>query len=423
VKLLPPISAVSIQGIAHMDVYANHLAQLNRSHRVTASEDICNAQGLKLLARGASLDEASLAKLARQKLLKPLDSSVGITGQLDSTRLTEAFTELAAQQADGEGLLTLLPRPLAELCAHVDRQPLLCQRLTVMREVFPLRFQRSLFGALLTMAMVKTGGWQGLSLPSLFVAGLARAIGLLHLPESLMQGEIQANADLQHLFESHPVISLEILRGSIDPVTADAILNQHEHLDYSGFPRGYRAGPPSREAQLLGAADWLAWLCLEQIGGQANALGYARAPLRLVRQFWSEPVYHAANELIDAIGGDYRPLVSESQRPDWLDQLLAHQRQMARQWQQLAANPPQENSQNGPQGSRMLASLHSICTSSGLLSPEYERWIEHVQTQRLSAAYAELDDVHLQLCSLEPLLQRTHLLLAKHAQPADAAMA
>lgn len=406
-----------------MDVYASHLAQLNRSHRVTASEDICNAQGLKLLARGASLDEASLAKLARQKLLRPLDSSIGIVGQLDSTRLVEAFTELAAQHADGEGLLRLLPRPLAELCALLDRQPLLCQRLTVMREVFPLRFQRSLFGALLAMAMVKTGDWQGLSLPGLFVAALARAIGLLHLPENLMHSETQANADLQHLFESHPVISREIIRSSIDPVTAEAILNQREHLDNSGFPRGYRAGPPSREAQLLGAADWLAWLCLEQIGGQASTLGYAQAPLRLVRQFWSEPVYHAASELIQALGGDYRPLVSESERPAWLEQLLAHQRQMARQWQELVANPLQENSQNGPQGTWMLASLHSICASSGLLSQEYERWIEHVQEQRLSAAYAELDDVHLQLCSVEPLLQRTRLLLDNHAQPADAAVA
>ena len=67
-----------------MDVYASHLVSLNANHAVTAHEDICNAQGLKLLARGSRMDEATLTKLAVQKLLKPLGESVGIAGELDS---------------------------------------------------------------------------------------------------------------------------------------------------------------------------------------------------------------------------------------------------------------------------------------------------------------------------------------------------
>jgi hypothetical protein len=416
--------ASRMQELVEMDFYANHLAQLQPSHQLTASEDICNAQGLKLLARGARLDEATLARLALQKLLKPLGDSVGIEGTLNGARMVEAFHELAKEYADGAALLRQLPLPLIELCASLDRQPLLCQRLTVMREVCPTRFRRTLFGTLLALGMTKTITWRGLSLPTLFIAAMARSIGLLHLPALLMHSEAQSSAEAQRQFESHPVVSHEMLRRSIDPVTADAILNQHEHLDGSGFPRGWRAGAPSHEAQLLGAADFIAWLCLEQVGSGAGVLGHALAPLRLLRQFWSGPIYHAAGELIQTLGNGCPPLTSESERPLWLAHLRERQQRMGQQLHMLLQQRRQAASEASQrQRNDLLDALHGISASSGLLSPEYERWIGHVQEQQLRAAYAEMDDAHLQLCCLEPLLQRAQLLCESQPRAAESAVA
>jgi hypothetical protein len=397
-----------------MDVYASHLATLNAHHQITATEDICTAQGLKLLSRGARLDETTLTRLAVQKLLKPLGESVGIGGELNGAQLAVLIGELAAQHGDGAALLRLLPLPLSELCSSLDRQPLLCQRLTVMRAVFPARFRRTLFGAVLALAMVKSGQLRGLSLPGLFVAALARSIGLLHLPEALMNREVQGSVEEQRQYESHPVISREMIRRNIDPVTAEAILNQHERLDGSGFPRGWRVAAPGLEAQLLGVADFIAWLWLERLEAQASRIAHVLEPLRLLRLFWSGSVFNAACTLIQTLGSDCPPLVEEAERPAWLATLLARQRQMGRQLALLLEQPGaalgDESSPGLRQRSCLLETLQRIATSSGLLSPEYERWINHVREQQLSIAYAEMDQVYLQLSCLEPLLQRTRLL-------------
>jgi|GEM_PF-3618223 len=399
-----------------MDAYASHLARLGPSHQVTAQEDICNAQGIKLLARGSRLDDGVLTKLAMQKLLKPLGESIGIGGQLDSAQLMAACAELAQEQADLPGLMALLP--MAELCSTLERQPLLCQRLTVMRQVSPARFRRTLFGALLVQGMIRLGGLRGLSSSALFVAALARSIGLLHLPTELMQGEVQDSAEAQHQFESYPVISREMIRRSLDAVSAEAILDQHEHLDGSGFPRGWRAGSPRLEAQLLGLADYIAWLCLEQVGS-AGRLIHALGPLRLLRPFWSAGLFEAARELLQSQGRACPPLVEEAARAVWLVDLKARQQVLAQQLQALPIpfdSAAAEASHAQRQYARLRESLDSLCVSSGLLSPEYGRWIEHVCEQQLSGVYAEMDEVHLQLCCLAPLLQRASLLQGELAR-------
>ncbi len=397
-----------------MDVYARHLAALDAHHQITAAEDICTAQGLKLLSRGARLDPSTLTRLAVQKLLKPLAESVGIDGALNGRQLATLIVELAGQHSDGAALLGLLPQSLPELCSSLDRQPLLCQRLSVMREVAPARFRRTVFGSLLALAMVKCGRLRGLSTPGLFVAALARSIGLLHLPSALMEREVQASAEEQRQFESHPVISREMIRRSIDPLIADAILNQYEHLDGSGFPRGWRAGAPGLEAQLLGVADLIAWLCLERVDPGVSRVAHALGPLRLLRRFWSGPVFNAACQLIETLGGECPPLVGDRQRPLWLAALQARQQQMAAQLEALladaAAAAGEESAQVQRQRNCLLETLVLTSASSGLLSPEYERWIDYVREQQLSLAYPELDEVHLQLCCLEPLLQRSRLL-------------
>jgi hypothetical protein len=394
-----------------MDAYAHHLANIATAYQVTAQEDICNAQGLKLLARGSPLDESSLTKLAMLKLLKPLEDSVGIGDQLDGEQLLAAFSELAVDQADAGTLIQRLP--LAELCSQVERHPLLCQRLTVMREVFPALFRRTLFGAVLVQSITKAGHLRGLSLSGLFIAALGRSLGLLHLPAELMQHEVQDCADKQRQFESYPVISREMIRRSIDPISAEAILDQHEHLDGSGFPRGWRTCAPRTEAQLLGIADFIAGLCLERVEG-CGRLSHVMGPLRLLRPFWSAHLYDAANAMILELGKSCPPLVEDEARAAWLERLQAHQQEMAQQLRELQEQPlsvVDDGSANAQrQYIRLLDALGSLSASSGLLSPEYGRCISHVRESQMSSAYAEMDEVHLQLISLQPLLQRARLL-------------
>lgn len=74
-----------------MDAYASHLAKVNEVQDVVAADDICNAQGQILVKKGSRIDPQMVDKITRFKLLKPLEHSVVIENELNSTTLLECF--------------------------------------------------------------------------------------------------------------------------------------------------------------------------------------------------------------------------------------------------------------------------------------------------------------------------------------------
>ena len=90
------------------------------------------------------------------------------------------------------------------------------------------------------------------------MAGLLHDVGLLQLPVEL-HGENEGaftSAQLK-LFQTHPILGAEILKGvkGVEPITVQAVLQHHERKNRSGFPHRIGMGSINKVAEIVGLAD------------------------------------------------------------------------------------------------------------------------------------------------------------------------
>ena len=67
--------------------YLNKVMDLSESMDVQANEDIFDARGTKLLAKGARVSRALQEKLIVHKLTKPLEACIAVDGGVDDQRI------------------------------------------------------------------------------------------------------------------------------------------------------------------------------------------------------------------------------------------------------------------------------------------------------------------------------------------------
>lgn len=251
------------------DQYVQHLGAVDGALTCEVQTDIYNAFGVLLLPKGARVTPQTALRLAGHSLREPVDRLIGLGKTLSAQRLFEALQDLINQNSDlaaivrgtdGESLLRHLC-----LTAHLPLVPM--QKLTVMQARFPRLFQRAL-GA--TALAVTVAGEQRRSknfLKNLFVLGLFRDIGLLHVAQTHNDAESppQYSTDTEH----HGDISAAILalESQIDKQVIAGIRDHHERPDGVGFPR-YRHGEQVTPLSwLIGSMDHL-W-SIREFAGEA----------------------------------------------------------------------------------------------------------------------------------------------------------
>ena len=92
--------------------YLNHVVATAATRQVQTTEDVYSAQGIKLLAKGATIDASTRDRLLVHKLQKPLEDCVQVVDGV----VPELFGPLAEQLQEEHPLLRTL-------CAHQRAQP------------------------------------------------------------------------------------------------------------------------------------------------------------------------------------------------------------------------------------------------------------------------------------------------------------
>lgn len=242
------------------------MSDLGARRRVVVRSPIVNTQGIKVLDQGVSIDERLYERLTAHQLAKPLEDCVGSEPVLRVADVRDAVRALIDQEpfyarmaADGGRRETLL----AELALMPLPEPVAFQ-LTVMRETRPLAWMHALRAAV-------TASWLGGALQGnrfdmrhLALAGLVHDLGLLHLDPVLDRPREQLTTEQRRQLYSHPLLTVARLERhhEFPRAVLSAVLEHHESLDGSGYPR-----------QLAGAAigPWGRILALtELVTGQFN---------------------------------------------------------------------------------------------------------------------------------------------------------
>ncbi len=110
--------------------------------------------------------------------------------------------------------------------------------------------------AQLAAAMAEDMGLSESRVHGLRLGAMIHDIGKIYIPAEILTRPGKLSEVEFKLIQTHPEVGFEIMRGVEFPWPVQAmILQHHERLDGSGYPRGLRGEDILREAKILGVAD------------------------------------------------------------------------------------------------------------------------------------------------------------------------
>lgn len=248
--------------------YLRQVTALGDRQAVVTHRPVYSRNGTKLVERGVRVTSALLDKLVAHKLSPPVDACLTVENAVDGVALCEAARSLFAP---GEALAALVPEATRDALVRsfldLPLTPQLAFKLTVAREQRAELFRHGLRTGLLAHLLAREAADPRLSAVKAMTAGLVADLGILHIDPDLMREYETDDTVRKHLY-AHPVAMHLVLDGmpQYSGEVGRAVLEHHERLDGSGYPRGAGGDDISPLGQLLAVADVAAAL-LDGSGG------------------------------------------------------------------------------------------------------------------------------------------------------------
>jgi hypothetical protein len=239
--------------------FVDAVAELGARRTVRTSQAIYNTQGLKLLEGGVAIDRTLYDKLFSHRLSLPLDECIdpgpgtdgeSLAGNARAATLRHPFFARVAPAGDsGRALLDAiaairLPKPVA-------------LHLTLARETRRALFDHSILMALLCAHLVRESGGSAAELRDAATAGLLHDLGMLHIAPELLDSEERLSGDELKPVWAHPLTSSMLVDrfAEYPKEVVRAIVEHHERLDGSGYPRGLAGEAIGALGRVLGIAE------------------------------------------------------------------------------------------------------------------------------------------------------------------------
>ena len=221
--------------------YLQAVTDMAERCQVVAHSAIYNANGIKLVEQGARIDARLYDRLVQHRLQGSIDGHLSAENAVDIAaiqalarqRCQEPLLQRMAQAVGGEEAL------LAPLAAVPLPAPL-AFKLTVMREQQPNLLAHSVGVMLVALYLGLRTGLGQAEATHLAAAALLHDIGVLHMdPVWRDPSHKVAGPGRKHLV-AHPVTAMLLVRAQpvYPPAVAQAVLEHHERLDGTGYPRG-----------------------------------------------------------------------------------------------------------------------------------------------------------------------------------------
>lgn len=239
--------------------YVRSVTEMGETQSIVAHDDIYASNGMKLLARGASVDAAHVDLLCRHKLRAPLDMALSAENQVDSTYLAFEANRLFAADAALAALAERSGDPLGfRQCLGAMPLPApVMFRLTVMREMRRPLFDHTMRIALISYALAVRMDLPRRDLDELLLAALCHDLGEMHTDPELLAPGHRITLDERRFVHVHPVTGYVLLSDipSVSSATMQAVLQHHERLDGSGYPAGLSGAAITGFARILSVAE------------------------------------------------------------------------------------------------------------------------------------------------------------------------
>lgn len=407
--------------------YLRALTDMADRRAVVTQDAIYTDNGIKLVEKGARIDSRLYDRLVQHKLREPIDRHLTVENAVDVPALIAAGQDLAEQG--------VLPQMLAQALGSAGKllAPLrsvslpdpVAFKLTVMRDQRPGLFEHSLQMMMVAVFLGLKSGLSERDCVPLAAAALLHDAGVLHMDPSWMDPLNKVTGVQRKHLVAHPITSMLMLKDAgVYPRSVEiAVLEHHERMDGSGYPRGLPGAEISPMGRILLLAEVVTAFYEKYTDMPAQRLSLV---LRLNhRKFPAALVAHVLPLLQEDVARDSALMPLGADAPVQIDTLAG----AFEQWEQLkAALPPAARQEPGSVfafADIRLQALQKALIEAGSHPRQQGDLLEQLQGDALGLAEVALvgREALWQLQSIVNACYRRWPQLADRASPADAAVA
>lgn len=244
-------------GVQANPVALDAIVRASEKHLIVASEDILDARGFKLWAKGQPVSASLQQKLLERQLQQPLEACLAAQDGVTMVMLTE---QLADFLASGTPIAQGLQPWAADLLAQMPSLQLHTVAQLLLTTAFATRMSfvsHAVAAAALMGAMALDKGARMAEVREAMLAGLLHDIGEIYIqPEYLDSSDPLDLLGHKHL-AVHPRMAQMLLSTTTDYSAAvcRAIGEHHERLDGSGYPARLRSAQLSELGRMLSVVE------------------------------------------------------------------------------------------------------------------------------------------------------------------------
>ncbi|MCW7538360.1 HD domain-containing protein [Aquabacterium sp. A7-Y] len=296
--------------------YLDRVMDASKNSEVEATEDIVAGNGMKLLSKGARIDERVRERLLEYKLRKPLESSLKVAGGPDPALLVRCGERLLEEHSTLQALRTSRSLAALDCLRAFPAIETLHTLLALYGGSDPRKLDHAVAVSLLAISLHQQLGLESESaLKVAALSGLFHDVGELYIDPAVFRAGGDMPLDQWKQVCVHPLVAHRLLSAvsQLDKAVAMAVLQHHERLDGFGYPMGLQDAAVTKPGCILAASELLAGLS----EASRTPLHSARVALKLVpREF--------DRSIVDVVSSSRVAIEQELDRielPTWHDTL------------------------------------------------------------------------------------------------------
>jgi len=294
----------------------------------------------------------------------------------------------------------------------------------------PEVFDQSLFCAWLAITILSSENYPQNSLNSMFIAALSHDLGLLNIPPEYFQEDKGQNPQHWQEIQQHTTHSAELLKGiaGVDADCIRAVMEHHETIDGTGYPKGKIKNQLNEYGQMLHILDNIYVTYRKHFKVRGRTL-HDLVPIIQMTTFsmsdrFSKILIALFNKtsttehhcIADKLVSPAIKLIKSNAREiqSFIDITEKFVRRIGSEHKDIKLLILQ----------KMSALIKTITANCGIINDAYLRWLDQVEEEQLDSAYRELEDVLLMTQEIQSHITnyKKHLViyLTKHGQSTNA---
>lgn len=240
--------------------YLDRVLGLAEQADIMATEDIFDARGMKLVAKGAKISRSLQERLSARRLSKPFESSIAVESGVNINIInTEAQRIIDTVEPVRAIMQTVSGQSPLQVLSGIQFGSAMSTMLTIIERGGAKALEHSVMVSLISICLAKKFGLSNTDQTVVALAGLLHDIGELYIdPQYLHSGRRLFPHEWKHVVV-HPRIGQMLISGleHYPASVAQAVFEHHERFNGGGYPRQLTGNDISPPGQVVSVAEMI----------------------------------------------------------------------------------------------------------------------------------------------------------------------